>query len=253
MSALLRSRNLAVALLLTHQLAAGVAISLQPSMPSPWQVGGIVTWTATPTTGAKDALWYRFRARRIGSPFRVWKDFGPENTFAWTDADQPGTFEIEIAARDRATNSVSVATARYTLLTNADTNRPVIVPTSHPLVLLYSAPPCDTGARMKVRFQSVDGFTQDSPYKHCSGGLSMNFYIAGLRAQTEYFIYHVIDTGDSFEAAAELTYTTGKVSADLPATTILKAASPDAREPILLQENVFATQLATDLAGHVVW
>ena len=77
---------------------------------------------------------------------------------------------------------VSIATARYTLLSNTNADRPVIIPTSHPLVLLYSAPPCEAGSRMKVRFQSTDGFTQDTPYKPCAGGLSINFYLAGLRA-----------------------------------------------------------------------
>ena len=89
-------------------------------------------------------------------------------------------------------------------------------------MLLYSAPPCDAGSRMKVRFQSADGFTQDTPYKACSGGLSMNFYLAGLRAETEYFAYHIIDTGDSFESGPVLTHTTRGISTDLPATTILQ-------------------------------
>jgi arylsulfate sulfotransferase len=242
-----------LALLLTNQLAAQVAIALRPSMPSPWQVGGIVTWTATPSTGSRDGFWYRFRARRIGSAFRVWRDFGPENTLAWTDADHPGTFEIEAAARDRVTNSVSVTTARYTLLTNTSGDRPAVIETANPLVLLYSGPPCDAGSRMKVRFQSADGFTQDTPYKPCAVGLSMNFYLAGLRAETEYFAYHIVDTGDSFESGPVLTRITGAIPADLPATTVLKAAPLNTPDPIVLQENVFASQLATDLAGRVVW
>lgn len=248
-----RCLKLALPLVLTIQVAAGVTISLQPSRPSPWQVGGIVTWTATPATGGTDAFWYRFRVRRVGAAFRVWKDFGPQNFFEWTDADHPGVFEIETAARDRVSNSVSVTTARYTLLSNTNTDQPVLVETSHPLVLLYSAPPCDAGSRMKVRFQSTGGFTQDTPYKPCSGGLSMNFYLAGLFAQTEYFAYHIVDTGDSFEAGTVVTHTTRAVSADLPATTILKAAPMGTPEPIVLQENVFASQLATDLAGRVLW
>jgi hypothetical protein len=222
-------------------------------MPSPWQAGGIVTWTATPSQGSTDAFWYRFRARRVGSQFRVWKDFGPENTFEWTDADYPGTFDIEVTARDRVNNSTSVTASRYTLLSNVNSDRPVLIDTANPLVLLYSAPACDSGGRMKVRFQSADGFTQDTPYKPCASGLSMNFYLAGLRAETEYFCYHIVDTGDAFESGPVITHTTGAIRADLPGTTVLKGPPPEASEPITLQENVFASQLATDLAGHVVW
>jgi hypothetical protein len=245
--------NFACSLLLTSQIAFAAGIALQPSRTSPWQVGGIVTWTATPSTGSTDSFWYRFRTRRIGAAYRVWKDFGPDNTFEWTDAEHPGTFEIEVAARDRVTNSISIATARYTLLSNASADRPAILETSHPLVLLYSAPPCDPGSRMKVRFQSADGFTQDTPYKPCAGGLDMNFYLAGLTAQTEYFAYHILDTGDSFESGTVLSHATGAISADLPQTSVLKPAPLRTSEPIILQENVFASQLATDLAGQVVW
>ena len=222
-------------------------------MPSPWQVGGLVTWTATPSTGSSDAYWYRFRARRAGSAFRVWKDFGPENAFEWTDADFPGTFEIEVTARDRLTNTSSVATARYTLLSNVNADRPVLNNTANALVLLYSGPPCNPPSRMKVRFQSADGFSQETPYKACTAGLSMNFYLAGLRPETEYLAYHIVDTGDAFESGPVISHTTGALHADLPATTVLKAPPPDTPDPIVLQENVFASQLATDLAGHVVW
>ena len=240
------------AFLLANQLLAQVGVSLKASHPSPWQIGGVVTWTATPVSGAPDAFWYRFRARRIGSPFRVWRDFGPDNTFRWSDVEHSGTFEVEVSARDRVTNNVSVASARYVLQPNA-TDRPTLVETSHPLILLYSAPPCNNGSRMKVRFQPADGFTQDTPYKSCDGGLDMNFYLAGLRAETEYFAYHIVDTGDSFDAGPVLTAFTLAIAADLPVTTVLTPPPPDASDPIVLQENVFASQLATDLAGRVVW
>jgi hypothetical protein len=238
---------------MAHRLAGQSAVSLQPSVPSPWQVGGIVTWTATPASGTVDAYWYRFRARRVGSPFRVWKDFGPDNTFEWTDADFAGTFEIEVAARDRVTNKISLTTSPYTLRTNISADRPVLIDTANRLVLLYSGPACAAGSRMKVRFQSADGFTQDTPYKPCASGLSMNFYLAGLRAQTEYFAYQIVDTGDTFDSGPVITHTTAAVSADLPITTVLRGPPPDTSNPIILQENVFASQLATDLAGNVVW
>ena len=51
-------------------LAAHGAVVLEPSHSSPWQVGGVVTWTATPSGGATDSYWYRFRARRVGLQHR---------------------------------------------------------------------------------------------------------------------------------------------------------------------------------------
>jgi arylsulfate sulfotransferase len=216
-------------------------------------VGGVVTWTATPTIGDTGDYWYRFRARRTGLPYRVWKDYGPANTFQWTDADYPGSFDIEVSARDRKSNTVSVATAHYVLQANHSGERPVLLDTPHPLVLLYSAPPCPGGSRMKVRFQSMDGFVQDTPYKACIEGLGMNFYLAGLRAQTEYLAYHIIDSGDSFEAGPVLTKITQAVTADVPPSTVLKPAPADSPLPVVLQETVFANQVATDLAGQLIW
>ena len=242
----------ALAVLVALPLAAEVSVTLEPSKASPWQVGAIVNWTATPGSGSVDGYYYRFRARRTGSPFRVWKDFGPDNTFEWTDAEHPGTFEIEVTARDRNSDTAAVATAKYTLLSNA-VDRPELLETSHALVLLYSAPPCEPGSRMKVRFQSADGFTQDTPYKECAAGLSMNFYLAGLLPHTEYYAYHIIDSGDAFESGYVVAHGTGLIATDVPATTIVKPAPVGTPEPIVLQENVFASQLATDLAGRVIW
>jgi len=233
--------------------AAQASVTLEPSMPSPWQVGGIVTWKATPSDGSPDAFWYRFRARRVGSPFRVWKDFGPDAHFEWVENERSGTFEIEVISRRRATGETSSARAKYVLLPNTAGDRPVLLETAHPLVMLYSAPPCEEGSRMKVRFQSSDGATQETPYRECDSARDMNFYLAGLRADTTYYVYHVIDSGDLFDFGTVVTARTRSITADLPQTTVLKPAPAGSRDPIVLQETVFASQLATDLAGRVVW
>lgn len=247
------SVKLWAALLFAAPVAAQSQPSLKPSHPSPWQVGGIVTWTATPASGQIDESWYRFRARRIGEPFRVWKDFGPENTFAWTAWDHPGAFEIEVATRHRNSGDTAAARARYVLLPNTSGDQPVLIATAHPLVLLYSAPPCKAGSRMKVRFQAADGFTQETPYRPCAGGLEMDFYLAGLRPETEYFAYHILDDGDSFEPGPVVTTATQAIRDDLPVTTALTPPPATAAEPVVLHENVFASQSATDLAGQVLW
>jgi arylsulfate sulfotransferase len=247
-------RHASLLALFAAGLAGGHAsVTLEPSRSSPWQLGGVVTWTATPSGGSPDSFWYRFRARQVGSPFRVWKDFGPDAQFEWVDPDRPGTFEIEVVSRNRATGETSAARAKYILLSNISGDRPVVLETSHALVMLYSAPACEEGNRMKVRFQSSDGASQETPYHTCDPAADMNFYLAGLRAEMTYYVYHVIDSGDSFEFGPVVTARTRSVTADLPQTTVLKPAPPGSRETIVLQENVFASQLATDLAGRVVW
>jgi hypothetical protein len=228
------------------------AVTLEPSHASPWQVGGVVIWTATPSSGAVDSFWYRFRARRAGKPYRVWKDFGPENRFEWTDFERAGSFDIEVVARDRVTGETSSKTARFVLQSNVSTH-PTVIATSHPLVLLYSAPPCEEGSRMKVRFQGPDGSTQDTPYRECSPDQDMNFYLAGMRASSTYYIFHVVDSGGSYESGPIITATTGPLNADVPEAAPLRAPPAVTDEPVVLHENVFASQIATDLAGNVIW
>ncbi|HEY1336630.1 MAG TPA: aryl-sulfate sulfotransferase [Bryobacteraceae bacterium] len=226
-------------------------VTLRPSHPSPWQVGGIVTWTATPSTGDTAAYWYRFRVRPVGSVFRIGKDFGPENTFEWTSSGD-GTFEIEAAARNKQSGDTSVARARFVEQSNAAPGFPGLVQTSHPLVLLYSAAPCEPGSRMKVRFRSADGVTQETPYKPCVAGVSMNFYLAGLTPESQYSAFHTIDTGDAFQDGPVVTQPTRGVP-DLPPSSVLQAAPAGARNPIVLLENVFANPVAVNLSAKVVW
>ena len=232
--------------------AAQVQISLEPSAPSPSKVGSIVTWTGTVPGADPEAYLYRFRVRPLGFPFRVVKDFGPENTLPWTSTEHEGTFEIEVAARSRSTGQTTVARSRYIFESNVTGGSPALGATAHPLVLLYSAPPCSSGSRMKVRFQSAGGFLQQTPYKPCAAGLSMNFYLAGLLADTEYTAWHVIDTGDSFVEESAVSQFSGPIP-ELPESSVVKAAPTGDFWPILLQQNVFTNPIATNIAGAIVW
>src|SRR5689334_445375 len=63
---------------------AAITISLDPSIPSPANLGTVVTWTASASDSDAGVLSYRFRVRRIGSEFHIVKDYGAESTLDWT-------------------------------------------------------------------------------------------------------------------------------------------------------------------------
>ena len=162
-----------------------LSVDLVPGFASPASVGTVVSWRANVTGDDGATLWYRFRARRSGSDFRIIRDFSPENTLDWAPIDYEGNYEIELSVRDVDTGEEATTIANYRL-DPAATTEPIVRETLHPLVLLYSAPPCPSGSRMRVNFESDLGDSGRTPAKACADGLSMNFYLAGLRASTKY-------------------------------------------------------------------
>jgi arylsulfate sulfotransferase len=234
-------------------LYAQMSVSLQPSLDSPAAVGELVTWTAKVDGASPGTLWYRFRSRPIGSSARIIKDYGPDNTLDWTQTEHEGTFEVEVFVRNTDTGELASAATQFDMLSRVIGPDPVISATSHPLVFLYSAPPCAPGSRMRVEFRSPEGITQATPSKPCSGDLSMNFYVAGLRRQAEYSVRHIVETGSASIAGPQMTLATADIDLDVPAQTVLQSAQSPVANGLVLQALLFTNPIATDLNGDLVW
>ena len=242
------------AFLWTAPLAlAQISVSLTPSVASPAHVGTRVTWTASVSTDS-DAYVYRFRTGGFGQDLRVVKDYSPDNTLDWTQANQEGIYQVDVTVRNVQTGQVAHADNWYYVQSNVSGGQPVITPTTHPLVFLYSAPPCPAGSKMNVTFTSADGWTQTTPTKNCTGTFSMNFYLAGLRAGTQYVAQHVITTGSKSTEGPQLTFTSGT---DLPANLTFSTAQIPAPgnepSPVMLQATILTPSIATDLSGNIIW
>ena len=128
----------------------------------------------------------------------------------------------------------------------------MVNPTSHPLVFLYSTPPCPAGGRLKVSFQS-EGVAAHTPYQNCREGLSTNFYVAGMRPDSDYTLQQV--TGDG-EGGPVLSLRTPTVTTQtpIPSFNVTQAPPIAPREPgVLLHGIVFQAPVATDLAGNLIW
>lgn len=240
--------RLAFALLIVSCVEAQESLTLEPSISSPATVGTMVTWTASASGPAP--LWYRFRVRRIGEDFRTVKDFGPDNSFEWTAADYDGVFEIEASVRGTAPASAIASTkARFQMLSNITAGFAKVTATSHPLVFLYSAPPCAPEHRIRVRFHSAGEPVHYTDWKPCKAGASVNFYLAGMYPQTGYTARHIIDTGTAFEESANIHFATAKEKI-LPASqTVIQGDG----EGLLLQSDIVKNVIATDLSGKLLW
>jgi arylsulfate sulfotransferase len=233
-------------------IAFPMSVTLAPSTPTSAPVGTVVTWTATVSGASSGTLWYRFRAHAIGQDFQMLKDFGPDTSVDWTAADHNGLYQIETTARNTETGEIASTLVYYKMQSRVESGQPVVTPTSHPLVYMYSAPPCPAGARMKVQYTDPDNVVHNTPYQYCPEGLSMNFYLGGLRGQTQYSVRHIVDTGDEFRKGPVLNFMTQAARQDLVSQTVLLKPATQ-QSGILLQAATASVPMATDLNGNVIW
>ncbi len=238
-------RSKAAALLPALILAAGapsmraaVSItSLSPNLPAPQPVGTSVTFTAAASDSDPGELRYRFRIQPPGGAFAMLSDYTSSPSVVWTPSDTNGIYQIEVSVLNRATQSTQATTASYTVSSRVTGSTPVVSPTAHPLVGLYSAPSCAAGSTMRVRFKlPSDVLWQSTALKSCNGTTSMNFYIAGMRASTSYQMRHDVITGPMVASGPILTFTTGAPGIALPvASSLVPLKAPTSTtEPVTL-------------------
>lgn len=240
--------------------AQSLSVSLAATPAALPGAGSTVRWAAAEAGGSGN-LQYRFRVRTRGTNFHVVRDFSQEATLDWAGMPQEGPYEIEAAVRDMTTGATGLTTARYEV-TAAATDAPVITPTQNPLVFLYSAPPCDPPGRMQVEFESPEGLVQRTPFENCEAGVSMNFYLAGMRADTTYAVHHILSERrrarprmavSALSEGPMLTVTTGAAPKGLPVSTIAQAPSTPPEDSVVLYSNLFGPPFATDPEGRVIW
>jgi arylsulfate sulfotransferase len=232
---------------------SAMSVDLSPSIPSPAPVATLVTFTATVYGADPGTLWYRFRSHRYYQDSHLIKDYGPESTLVWTASDHEGYYEIDVDVRNISTGDTANGLSYFAFRSLITGRQPVITTTSHPMVFLYSAPACREGGRMKVQFASPEGLVQSTPYKDCARGLSMNFYLAGMRGDARYSVMHVVDTGLAFNNGPVLTLGTPPARTDLTPQTVIQASPASSADGIVLQSTLIVNPQATDLSGNLIW
>jgi hypothetical protein len=230
-----------------------MTVDLTQSVATPAPVGTLVTIAATVDDAPGMNIWYRFRVRPEGGTYQMIRDFGPENTLDWTAAKHEGNYEMEVTARHVASGATATAALTLEFQSRLTAGQPVVSPTANPLVLLYSAPACEAGERMRVLFQSGEGAVQSTPSEDCQAGLSMNFYLAGMRANSAYTAHHVIATGGALVNGPPVTFATGDLPGGLYNFRTVIPSTNSSAYPFLLGGPLGDSPVASDLAGNVVW
>ncbi len=236
-----------------------VNVTLTPSVSSGAQVGTTVTWTAraTDTTRSSATFTYQFSVGPSGQSLQVVRDFYTFNTFPWTPSQSEGIYDVEVVVRS-STGATGSTRDVFSVTSRVTGSEPVVSRTSHPLVALYSMPPCPAGHTGRVRFKLPSATVwQVTSTKACTGNTSLNFYIAGMRASTYYQLQQDVLNGPFATPGPILSFTTGALPAGLPIASYSVVKTPQAPNntayPVLLSGPVNAIPYATDSAGEIIW
>lgn len=179
-----------------------LTVQLRSTLASPQPVGTPIGLTALPQghPPGRETFVFQYSISVNGGPFHVVHDYSQQFAFAWT----PDLFEqsatIRVKVRDNDTKATGQAEMPFQFVSRVK-DKAVATPTSHPLVALFSAPPCPMGSQFRVAFHA-DGEEAISrtPAQPCRGSISSNVYVAGMRADTEYQLRSEVTTGGSVTA-----------------------------------------------------
>ena len=241
---------------------ADVTITLNPSAPSPQQLGASITWTATVNNAPLRHIYdFQFSAALQGSN-QVVRDFDLPNSFTWVPWTVEGTYVVSVVVRDITQKPYIIyppVSQQYVLLPWVTTPGGSIVnPTSHPLVALFSAGPCTIGHSIRVRFRQDGSQTSMTTNAVPCSNNSANFLVASMLPATLYQM-HWEEFADNFEnSGPDLPFTTGQLPANFPGilAQVLVPPSPhDAAFPLTLWQFLpsYLWPMATDLSGNVTW
>jgi hypothetical protein len=225
-------------------------------------VGTSVGLTALPSTvglASRDTFVFQYSVSVNGGPFRIVHDFSQEFAFAWTPDLLEQNVTIRVKIRDDDAKTSAQAEIPFQFVSRIKGNAPVVTPTAHPLVALFSAPPCPQGSQFRVAFHADgDEAINRTPPQPCRASISSNVYVAGMRPDTEYKMRSEVTSGGKVTSGSYLPFHTGMSDGKFPPVEIvLPASTKDDSEPVIIFSAAAmgpgARPFATDLQGRVIW
>jgi arylsulfate sulfotransferase len=241
---------------------ASVTITLNPGISSPQFLGTSILWTASVHNGQQGHAYdYRF-AVSFQNQVQIVRDFNTPNTFTWVPYTVEGTYQVTVTVRDITQVPYIVyapVSAPYVLLPwVTQSGGSAVHATSHPLVALFSGPPCQTGHTLLVRFSQAGSNVSSTTNSVACSPNSANFYVAGMLPTTQYLMHWEEYGPNLINQGPDLSFVTGPLPADFPKPTFTVNVPPtehDATYPVLLFSfiNSGFWPTATDLSGNVIW
>ncbi len=237
-------------------LSAAVNVTLStPELSLPVGSTFHLRATASDTTNPSATFVYLFAVRSsTEASYDVIKNFYKTNTADWTALVPEGTYDFQVVVRS-STGSVGYGLQTLTVRSRVTGSTPVVSPTRNPLVALYSAPPCASPNRVLVAFKTATGASyRTTLFKPCTGH-SLNFYIAGMQADTTYYLHQDLYNGSSLIASGPvLKFTTGAIGISIPSHVYpTPLQTPTQYTYPNLLRLTFRGPFATDNSENVIW
>ena len=239
-------------------------VTLTPGVASPQKLGTQVFWTATVHNAPTGHTYgYQFSVTFDGHA-QIVRDFSTTNTFPWVPHTVEGVYQVSVIVRDTTTMPyVLFAPVAVTFDLTPWVTTPlatgVVNPTAHPLVALFSGPPCASGHQLLVRFHPASSSVSMTTSLVPCSPQSANFYVAGMYPSTQYLMHWEEYAGTTLvNTGADLPFTTGALPSNFSTPQFQVNVPPtvdDAAYPVVLFQLLTApfTATATDLAGNVIW
>jgi arylsulfate sulfotransferase len=240
--------------------SAPLAVHLRATLPSPQPVRMSIGLSPRTENVSKGMYVFRYSVSVNGGPFRIVRDFSQDRDFAWGPELFEHSATIRVTVRNNGTKETANDDARYQIVSRAAGSGSLVSPSAHPLVALFSEPPCPEGSQFRVAFrpEGEDAMMHTS-MQACRGSISNNVWVAGMRSDSTYQLRSEVSTGGKVKEGRWLPFHTGLLDGELaPAKVIVPRASESlVSEPILIHSTASLgapkRAFATDLAGRVIW
>jgi arylsulfate sulfotransferase len=229
-------------------------------MPSPQPVGVSIGLTPRVENVSRAMYVFRYSASVNGGPFRIVRDFSQQREFTWAPELYEHGATIRVTARNNENKETAEDEMRFQIVSRIKGKAPAITPSAHPLIALFSAPPCPEGSNFRVAFRAEgeEAVTRTSA-QACRGSISNNIWVAGMRADTEYRMRPEWISGSTVKSGDWAPFHTGLLDGSTPPVSILvpRAGGSSVSDPVLIYSAIALgggkRPFATDLQGRVIW
>lgn len=239
--------------------AAPLAVHLRSTLPSPQPVGVSIGLAPRIENPPKGMNVFRYAVSINGGPFRIVRDFSQQADFAWTPELYEQSATVRITARNNESKETAQDEMRFQIVSRVKSTAPAATPSAHPLVALFSSPPCPQGSTFRAAFQAQGEQTVvRTSTQECRGSISNNIWVAGMRSDTEYRIRSEWTTGTSVKSSDWVPIHTGLLDGNTApvSITVPRTGGPSA-EPVVIHGAIAQgggkRPFATDLEGRVIW
>ena len=241
------------------RLDAAVQVSASVSLPSPQPVGTLVAINASAVDTNLGPVTYRFEIAAPGSTsFGLVRDFSLTDNYSWYPTTPEGDYQIRVTARDFLAGETSQVVIPFTLTSRIVGGQAALTLSNHPMVALFSAPPCAAGSSVRVKFaRTGTQAVSYTDYRPCAS-TSTNFLIAGMYPSTSYTMNYQVLTGTRVtQGPVALSVVTGSPPTGTQLGRAVVVAPPTSQSSperlVLIGYSAPLVATAYDKGGRLMW